>query len=392
MKTIIEKGYLEKFGNVIIPILEIVRPRWFHTELTMELLDSDVEEMCGRGKMEPLVQRLIKSRKEGTRTKTEIEILRKIQIWHEWHLAHTQKQLDAVQSTINGLDKMKGNASKDKVGELEYKNGCSSVGLKNELPEDNIVRNILEFLWDFNDSGNKMFRVEEQLTHELFVTEIKSVDESFLKLPYQCMGFHLPFNNKITVKDKLVKHVYISEYDEDEGRLIKMIIARDDDSIIAFNWLLKEGDIFAQIKTQLLEKYETKKAYKDMSDILQFIVAAILYINSVDVKSVIIQSAAKSILNRGIVSDYPVCSLGSGLVIDKKLHYLKIEGESEDEREKREMHVIKWTVRGHFRNQQYGSGSMGRYRKIIWIRPFIKGRERNNEDVPIKNNFYQIEK
>ncbi len=278
------------------------------------------------------------------------------------------------------------NLSIEKIREFAYAHDVENS--RSTLEEDDLSRNLLEFTWDFNDSGNRMFKVEEQLTHELHRTEIKHIDQSFLMLPYQCFGFYLPFNNKITIKEKLVQYVYIAEYEESEGRLLKLLIVREDDAVVSFTWLLKEGDIFSQIKKQVTEKYESKKIYKDLEDILQFVVSSILYINSVDANRTIVAATPKSPLNKGKISDYPVCSLGRGLTINKDLYYVKCDDEGEEA--KREMLVTKWSVRGHFRQQSYGSGQLGKYKKVIWIRPFLKGKERTNDTIPVKPNFYRM--
>lgn len=54
----------------------------------------------------------------------------------------------------------------------------------------------------------------------------------------------------------------------------------------------------------------------------------------------------------------------------------------------RTMHILKWTVRGHFRNQAHGAGM--KERRIQWIRPYLKGRERGNEKMPAKNTEYTV--
>lgn len=361
------KGYLEYFKDVMSPIL----PSFFDTELTEGLLDNYMDILTDKN--------ILKNKfNEAKTNKTSIN---KVICWLKWLEKSYIKQMIAHKEIVSFIES--GTITTwDKYRNIEYKIGIEDSNLK----EDNILRNLLEFVWDFNDSGNKMFKIEEQLTHELFNTEIKNVDESFLQLPFQCCGFYIPFNNKITVKGHLVKCVYISEFEENEGRLIKMLIVREDEAIINFNWVLKSGDIFKQIKQQLTEKYQTKAAYKDMQDILQFIIASLLYINSADAEKIYI-SIVKTNLNKERASSYPVCSLGNGLQINKRLYFTK--SDTDEERQKREIFVLKWTVRGHFRNQPFGSGTLGKGKRLIWIRPFIKGRERHNEEAPIKPNFYE---
>lgn len=369
LREYLPKGYIEKFKDAAISQM----PSFLQMELTEEVLDMWVEKL------------------RAIRFKNGLSEIEKQQMiaWLRWLENSIRQQAEAhteaLEKTQEFINKPK-QYSKDNYQKMLYDVGIENSG--SHLKEDDLIRNLLEFLWDYNDSGNRMFKIEEQLTHELFNTEIKKVDESFLKLPFQCCAFYLPFNNKITAKNHLVRSVYISEYEEDEGRLIKMLIIREDDAVVHFNWILKSGDIFTQIKNQLTEKYETKKIYKDMEDILQFIVGCLLYICSTEVDKREIYPLPKSHLNRDKISNYPCCSLGKGLTINRDLHYNKLP--NDEEQKTQEMLIIKWTVIGHFKGQWYGSGSLGKFKKTIWIRPYLKGRERSNEEISIKPNFHTV--
>jgi hypothetical protein len=374
MREFLPKGYLEKFKDAAITQIG----DFFDAELTEESLDYYTELL------------------DHKYAPSEIDIIKKdlkkvtdLFKWFQWRETTLKCQSVALGDSVNKLNEFIANnksVSIDEIREMEYVNDIENV--RSNLKEDNFLRNLLEFTWDMNDNGNRIFKIEEQLTHELHRTDIKHIDQSFFKLPYQCCGFYLPFNNKITIKNKLVTYVYIAEYEENEGRLLKLLIVRDDEAAVAFNWVLKDGDILTQIKTQVTEKYETKKIYKDLEDILKFIISSVLYINSTDVDRQIISAVPKSPLNKGKITDYPVCSLGKGLTINKDIRYIKFE--SEEQGAQHEMHVTKWSVRGHFRQQQYGSGLLGKYKKVIWIRPFLKGKERGTENIPVKPNFYRV--
>lgn len=45
-------------------------------------------------------------------------------------------------------------------------------------------------------------------------------------------------------------------------------------------------------------------------------------------------------------------------------------------------------MRGHFRNQAHGPKMTER--KIIWVRPYLKGRERVNEKMPMRRKEYTV--
>ncbi len=238
---------------------------------------------------------------------------------------------------------------------------------------------MLVFLHDFNWCGRKLFRMEEQITHELALTNIAGVSAEFLKLPYQTICVHSPFNEAVRINDHPIKWTYLSEYQEDDGRHIHVMYVRDDDQVFVHEFIFKdEVSIGAQIKEQTTDMYG-KQAAKDNLAAFSMIAAMILYMNSSDRD---VRMMSPHVLAPKLDSRIAVCSVGGTIRVDRSLH-MSADGGGEHT-----IHVLKWTVRGHFRNQV--CGLQRSERRITWVRPHLKGRERANEHMPARPSDYVL--
>jgi hypothetical protein len=238
---------------------------------------------------------------------------------------------------------------------------------------------ILIFLHDFNWCGRKLFRMEEQITHELALTNIEGVSAEFLKLPYQTICVHSPFNETVRINDHPIKWSYLSEYQEEDGRHIHVMYVRDDEQIFIHEFIFQENAaIGAQIKAQITDMYG-KQAAKDNLKAFSMVASLILYMNSSERD---VRMMNPRVLMPKLDSRMPVCSVGGTIRVDRSLH-MSADGGGEHT-----IHILKWTVRGHFRNQV--CGPQRSERRITWVRPHLKGRERANEHMPARPSDYVL--
>lgn len=242
---------------------------------------------------------------------------------------------------------------------------------------------LMEFNWDFHDSGAKIFRLEEQIFNELYYTEITKIDDKYLNLPFQTIALHLPYNLDLCVKDYPVKWLYLSEFENEDGKELHICTITSKDYITVFEFSFTGGDIFTQLKEQVNNQYSSKIAVKETRRLTEFIISFLLYLNTENTDIRII-NPAKNKLSKDC-SAYPVCSLGGNISVNKDFKAIRLFDEESEI--KNERHVLKWMVRGHFRQQPIGEGR--KERKTIWIRPFIKGRERES-DILSKPSVYKL--
>jgi len=268
---------------------------------------------------------------------------------------------------------------------LDEQSEDNRLGIKTKSTES-IMGVLLETIWDFNDSGKKIFRLEENLTQELLLTEISKIGYEFLELPFQTICIHLPFNNSLKIRNSCVRWVYISQFEEtDTTKKIKCLCLSDDDSYSADEFIFGEGEILKQLKDQIKILFgKSPLAMKEMTDFYTFLIGFLLYLNSDS-----LHQATKfpKIINKKLNSTIPVCSLGNDININKNFKTIYADSVNLDG-EAREIHILKWMVRGHFRKQAHGIGRSER--KVIWIRPFIKGKERENEEISAKPTNYNV--
>lgn len=208
--------------------------------------------------------------------------------------------------------------------------------------------------------------------------------QCFLKLPYPAFSINIPHNHLLTIRNELINTIYITEVLNSgiDGikRKIEMCFVMNNDAMDHFQFTIEDGkDLIDQIEDQIFKRYQSKLAKRETNEIVSFLMATILYINS---KEAVKQDIYASVLGKHN-SRYPCCVLGYGIPIDRRMHLTRTQFESS-----RTMNTEKWTVRGHYRT--YVKGEHWKEDSIIWIKPFLKGREKDNVDVPIKPSNYKV--
>lgn len=259
------------------------------------------------------------------------------------------------------------------------------------------IQELMEIFHQMSLLGKKIFIVEEQLMNELILTDCSKVDASFLKLPFTTMCIHLPFNTHLKIQEATVRWVYLSEVkvkdmlginkeDVDEldyeGRAFKVFYIGADESFFTIDFLFRDGqDIDVQIKDVIERKFMgSKQGKKENIDVFSFLTSLMLYIGSSDADKTEIRP---KVMFPAKDSRLPMCSLGRNIKINRELTASLGEAGTE-----RTIHAVKWTVRGHWRNQVHGF--QNKERRKQWVRPYLKGRERD-ENINIKPTIYQVE-
>ena len=242
---------------------------------------------------------------------------------------------------------------------------------------------MLTFLHDFNYCGNKLFRIEEQITHELTLTHIEGVGAEFFKLPYQTICVHSPYNEVVRIKGKAIKWSYLSEYKEEDGRHIYTMYVNEDGYPFFHEFIFQDDQpLGKQVKTQIGELYG-KEAAKENMAVFSMVASMILYINSSERD---VREVHPRVSDERKDSRLPLCSIGGSIKVDRSF-YMAVGADGAHSTNT--IHILKWTVRGHFRNQACGPNLSER--KIIWVRPYLKGKERANEAMPARNAEYSVE-
>jgi hypothetical protein len=323
---------------------------------------------------------------------------------HELKLRHLQKEMDVIKGLADDLE-----IKKDKRGindiikgeeAWEFLDSCYMSNTPHYTDEEGKIqplnshkerKDIDRMFWTFhrfNKYGKKTFRIEEQLTHELFLTDVNNVDSAFLKFPFPSICFYLPFNNKLCIRKEIIRYVYISERvrvggENDNVRILEFLYITDKENIEVQQFEIGDGQFVEQITNQIADIFNSPLGQKEASGISSFILAAILYLNSSEVDE---RKVFPIFWHKNHDSRFPVCSLGYNISIDKGLHYSQNQ---ETAGLGKPMNVLKWTVRGHFR--AYRKGEHWKEDRTIWIRPFIKGKERDNGDQIIKPTNYLVQ-
>jgi len=260
-----------------------------------------------------------------------------------------------------------------------------------EDKEESLTKMLMErIMWSFhkfNKYGRKQFKVDEQLTSELLLTGVQGVDASFLKLPYSSFCINIPYNRLLTIRGELIQSIYVSEVlsliGQEVKRKIELCFFTGDRAADAIHFYIENGqDLLPQIEEQITKKYSSKLAKRETTEIMSFILATILYINS---KDAIKQEVFATVLNKNQHSKFPSCVLGYGIPINKSIHITRENYESNHT-----INVLKYTVRGHFRT--YVKGEHWKIDQVLWIKPFLKGSEKDNSSIPIKPSNYNIKK
>lgn len=250
---------------------------------------------------------------------------------------------------------------------------------------DGILEEMLIFLHDFNWCGKKMFHVQGALTHELALTHIEGVIAEFFKPPFQTICVHFPHNESVSILGSPIRYAYVSEYMEEDGRHIHVMYVRDKGLPFFHEFVFDDNKkLGTQIREQIGARYAgLRQAIHENINAFSLLGALLLYMNSTerDIKEV-----RPVVLFRRKDSALPCCHVGGSISINKSLY--SAPDSSEGERAEHLTHVLKWAVRGHFRNQACGEGH--KERQITWVRPYLKGRERSNAAVPMKPVSYEV--
>lgn len=270
----------------------------------------------------------------------------------------------------------------DSNGELDLKLD-SAEWSQNDFTSAMLAKMFKSFYY-FNRYGRKQFRIEEQLTAELLLTGVQGVYASFLKLPYPAFSITIPHNKLLTIRRRLVNQAYINEVYSINGPVVKrkinisFIFAENHIDHISF--LLDDNkNLLEQVEEQIKGKYQSELALRETREIMSFLLSTILYMNS---KDAIKQDITPSVIVK-TNSKFPCCALGYGIPINKSLHITRDNYKSD-----RTVNVLKYTVRGHFRT--YTKGEHWKQDSVIWIKPFLKGSEKDNVEMPIKPTNYNI--
>lgn len=245
---------------------------------------------------------------------------------------------------------------------------------------DDILSLLYSQIWDFHNCGKKLFRIEDGLMQELYLTDISKIDSEFLKLPYYSICFHLPYNELFRLFKEKIEWIYIRETNIESpifSKSIEIFCINAKSQFYANRFAFKEGDL----KQQLIEQVEyqfrgSKLAIEENKDIFNFIIATLLYINSNDAD---LKHVLPSCIFPKKDSKIAVCKVGGNIVINHTFKNMAVN--ENGEKSEHLIHILKWAVRGHFRKQV--CGIKNKDRKTIWIRPFLKGKERLS-DIPAK--------
>jgi len=230
---------------------------------------------------------------------------------------------------------------------------------------------ILRMLAGFYKNGRNIFYMTPGLTEMLIETD-SIFDDNLLNLPFDC--FYVALNMPFKIRDGLstqaqsdIEGFYIRK---SHGRNIQIIIVvtnKNDSSGDTYieQYLNIDNPNFLSFSDQ---PKEVKSAIKNA------VINSVIYINCIkekriEVPSVImsvskktkkIEKSKKTCLDRYVIlgSEYATTG-GSGTGSGWRLHN-------------------KTWVRGHFRNQPSGSRLSPVY-NLIWIKPFIKGKNFENE-------------
>jgi len=264
--------------------------------------------------------------------------------------------------------------------EIKYElNGAEFRGFEVVLFEE-----MLTHLHDFNWCGRKMFRVEKHLNDELLLTHVDGVIGSFFRLPFQSICIHLPHNEVLRVRDGLIRYMYVSEYECHGGKDVYVMYVPEEGLPFFHEFRIMDNEpIGAQIRAQVSQKYDGyRKAIKENHDAFALIAAMVLYMGSGECDR---REMSPSVVDRARDSRLAVCSLGGMINVNRSVSMTANPDGSHTEHT---IHILKWAVRGHFRNQPHGQGR--KERRLQWIRPYLKGKERGNPEMPMRHTEYQV--
>lgn len=389
--------YFEKFKKAVTGVWK----SFFEDELLEEAPIILIEKA---EKIVEIIGADVKSKKSKKYGKSErLRIIEDVENCVLFAYAYQKKAKSQIQKALDeigekelgklkmaGIESIKNVKKKKQLKDTLYKTGnlTDIDGYHKDGDDENqsICRKLFEFMYDFNFEGRKIFRVEEQLMEELLLTQFSNVEDSFFVLPYNTICIHVPYNKHLSVRGKTTEWIFLTQWIEENSKDVEVLCVSDDGCVDSGTFSLCGGDIIKQIVKQTNEKWESALAKREMKELFSFVISTLLYINSTDND---LKKIQPRVLDRKTDSALEFCSLGSSIKLDRRIRYAREEDiDASPAAGDHEFYVLKWTVRGHFRKQPIGHGRQDR--KLLWIRPFIKGKERLNEDIDAKPTVYAI--
>ena len=266
---------------------------------------------------------------------------------------------------------------------IAYRDNMIGYFAQNDSSLFGSIEFMLDQFHDFNSAGRVVFSLENELMDELIATDSKRVTGNFFRLPFPSMMIHVPKNDHLKILGSRITEIYISEFPDNTGSEV-FIMYRTEGTPPAFFELRIDNDkrIGDQVRSQVITRYSsTKFAIQENLNAMKFITSVILYMNTGEKEE-------RSV--RGLVRDEERDQAGTICMLGRPIDTSKGASGNTEPRNIFSVNVLKWAVRGHFRNQAYGDERKDR--RIIWIRPFLKGRERELMTTPCKPSKYRITK
>lgn len=232
--------------------------------------------------------------------------------------------------------------------------------------------NGMQVVHGFAISGKNRYMLTEELIGMLASTDYNSIPCKFLKCPHEYYSIDLSNSEWIIGPDKILE-VLIRRV---ENGLIIVPCTKDSFHISLFFRWDEEGNDNA---LQFIKEHEDKNKYPnnaDLHNLVRFVVSIILYINTGIDEAPVIKPKPKLFKTD---TSIPVCMLGTVISLNKGKYGIS-KGMSTHE-----IKVLKWPVRGHFRQQACGKNH--KEHKIVWIEPFFKGSERHAQITAKPHNY-----
>lgn len=235
------------------------------------------------------------------------------------------------------------------------------------------------YIHRFKAEGSNRYFVTDKLATMLLATDYTSILAEMVKLPFNTFTIDIS-NLGLTVdmtrfgtKPQTIREVLVYNNEEIPNCISMVFYLGGEEELFVINIDMKPGSNLVKnieyggSSDNSINKNSTTKA-------VMITMGIILFINSRSNDAVVVRP--KRVFAKD--SSYPACKLGASVI--NKFNY---EGSGEP-RSSHEIHVLKYPVRGHFRNQPCGAGRLEK--EIIWIEPFFKGKERDLETTSKPSN------
>ena len=316
--------FFEKFKNAVSAV--------WHNFFDEELPESPSKVLVQKiDKVIELAKTKKYSKKEGIRKcKGAQECLLYVKGYQQRSIDAVTEAINTIKGTklgkieIKDIDTLKDPKKRKQMKNIQYKSsGLVDVRELEEKKKEGVSgihEKVFEFMYDFNFEGKKIFRIEEQLMEELLLTDFSNIDDSFFILPYNTICIHVPYNQHLSVREKKIEWIFLTQWIEESCKYIEVLTVSEDETIDYGQFTLCGGDIIRQIIRQTNEKWDSGLARREMKELFTFIISVLLYTNSTDAD---IQICQPHIVDRKTDSSLQLCKLGGLIKIDKML--LKIE-------------------------------------------------------------------